>query len=338
MNAVNWLKRRVSLASSSSSAHAQASQPQHTLNNHNNNHDTVAAPLPDQPHHNSSPTVHELSVTPNNHVALSPAMNVGTRSLNSAPNSAPMLMKHDIIDPSSPLSILAATSNLTTFPYGELQALNARMNTETANLNPLAVTDLNGVLSTENGALALVSQPLQRQKTRAKERNNLTQTESVVKTLLPSAMPPPPSSFSTISYQTTFIPTSPLRPSPTAQSYSMRQTTKQRSVTGPVLRTRSVGTSHVKTVSLSSTQNTRSSKRVKSFSMSASSQVTPSPKPIRKAQPSSKVETIPIPAPTGKKRTLPVRQGHIDIIDGEISLLSTPQRLDSIALNYDISH
>jgi hypothetical protein len=52
------------------------------------------------------------------------------------------------------------------------------------------------------------------------------------------------------------------------------------------------------------------------------------PPPVKPKAAQAKVTTTAT-APTGKKRVLPVRQGHIDILDGEISLLSTPQRLDS---------
>jgi hypothetical protein len=103
--------------------------------------------------------------------------------------------------------------------------------------------------------------------------------------------------------------------------------------------------SHTKSASLSSTLNTRSSKRLKT-SHPTQPTLPPfipprPPKVAAAAQPSkakgkSKANLPPAAqaaAPAGKKRVLPVRQGHIDILDGEISLLSTPQRLDSTSIS-----
>jgi len=77
------------------------------------------------------------------------------------------MMQHEMLDPASPLSILAATSKLTTFPYGELQALNARMNIDTkkvtsmANVNGIHM-EMNGMPrgNEENGVVAAIPKPI----------------------------------------------------------------------------------------------------------------------------------------------------------------------------------
>ena len=254
-------------------------------------------------------------------------------------NPAPKLLQHDIIDPSSPLSILAATSKLTTFPYGELQALNARMNMEASKLNGPAmngvngIDDINGLHSVmvggedqENGITAM--KPLPRQRTRlSMERNNQFK-HPATKSLLPSAIPGPiPSTQHTN-----------LNPTPsTSSNIPQTRQVKQRNVTTSAIpRTRTVPISHKRSASLSSTQNTRSSKRIKTSHPAPSAiplePFTPPPKPIRAARPVGKSKSQPLP-PENKKRILPVRQGQVDILDGEISLLSTPQQLDSTSFH-----
>ena len=266
-------------------------------------------------------------------------MNISASRNHTHHNPRPVLMQHDIIDPSSPLSILAATSNLTTFPYGELQALNARISMDATKINGVTVNgindlgEINGISScarfstgefNENGGVAAISTPLSRQKLRSKDRISSTTAPSTAKTLLPSAMPLQPSNLAPDPFHSSII--SPAPPAPSSR--------QQRIVTTSALpRTRSVPNSDKNSTSLSSTRNTRSSKRLKT-AHPTSTNITTSPtaplKPAPTFQALSKPETSSVAAPENKKRVLPVRQGHIDILDGEISLLSTPQRLDSI--------
>ena len=244
-------------------------------------------------------------------------------------------MQHDIIDPASPLSILAATSKLTTFPYGELQALNARMSMESTKINGATLNAINGISSSakkgggefnENGVVTAIPIPLSKQRLRSNDRINSTIVPSTAKALLPSAIPVEPSNPAPDPFHfSTYRPPLPAPP-------SMRR----RIVTTSALpRTRSVPISHKKSTSLSPIQNTRSSKRLKSAHPTSTTNTTTAPttplKRIARFQVPGKPETPCVAAPENKKRVLPVRQGHIDILDGEISLLSTPQRLDSIS-------
>jgi hypothetical protein len=240
-----------------------------------------------------------------------------------------------MIDAASPLSLLAATSKLTTFPYGELQALNARMHLE----SKLGVNGVNGhnpvaganrpskhTGRDDPSARELSSQTIvvqQRQKLRSKGR-----IASIAPTnlLLPSAMPPPAlAAESTAVIESAFDGPAGVISSTTAAS--QRPLRSLRNVTAPTLlpKTRSEPISHKKSASLSSTQSIRSSKRLKTHHEPPIESTTPTP---------SQPET-PKPVAPNKRRVLPARQGHIDILDGEISLLSTPQRLDSTPHHLD---
>ena len=334
MNAtVNWLKRRVSLSSTSTSPNQTTTEPHAQRSGRHNNNINIIITL-QQPH----PTANELS----DNISRTPTVNIGARNMNSSHNPRSRLMQHDIIDPSSPLSILAATSKLTTFPYGELQALNARMNMEAAKINGVTLnginglSEINGISSAKNsegiekgGVVAPIPKPLSNQKTRSRERLNPAAIQPPAKSLLPSAMPSPvpPVDLAPASFQIPGLLSIP-------PSFSFPNIAKQRTATTSALpRARSLATSNKKSTSLSSTQNTRSSKRLKTShppSPTASSITPPKPKAISESLVTDKIKPLPVIAPPNKKRVLPVRQGHIDILDGEISLLSTPQRLDSI--------
>lgn len=277
-----------------------------------------------------------------------PRLNSAPRNTNSAHGTTGQnVMPHDSFDSSSPLSILAATSKLTTFPYGELQALNARMNIgstkpNSVNLNVFNGTHgVNGVRSMENGDVGLAigkSAPKQRSRT-TRERNTSTKLPAVSKNLLPSALLAPIPAIPGPDIDTIKLAAPDDSPSP-----ALRKPVNQRNAsTSVLLRSRSASILHKKSASLSSTQNTRSSKRLKTSHPIPLSPITPSPP--KAMPPPSKSKAAPAAAstaesttteaePTGKKRVLPVRQGHIDILDGEISLLSTPQRLDSKTISY----
>jgi len=181
----------------------------------------------------------------------------------------------------------------------------------------------------ENGVVAAIPKPIRGINVRPRQRVNQSTLggQTVGNALLPSALPATRQSENIIPVP--FQP--PAIPLPASQKATFAQPS-QRNVTSSVLpRTRSAANiSHKKSASLSSTQNTRSSKRLKT------SHTAPIPPPTSTAlatqNPPVDVKqppTTPNPAPTKQKRILPVRHGHIDILDGEISLLSTPQRLDS---------
>jgi hypothetical protein len=329
MNAVNWLKRRVSLSSPSTSPIQSTTQPRTQPNRHSRNNNVNISTL--QPQHH--PT-NDLSAS----ISRRSTINIGARNMNTNHHSGSTLM-HGIIDPSSPLSILAATSKLTTFPYGELQALSARMNIETTKINGVTINgdsahpELNGVASAkgnqriESGDLAPVQKPLSRHKLRSKERLNSTTVEPAGKILLSSTMAPPPVHSENLAPAS--FPFSGMPPPP--PSFPLQNIAKQRNVTASSLpKRRTLPSSHKKSVALSSTQNTRRSKRLKTShpALPIVSQTLPL-KPLATSRRTKQPQTPSITAPSSKKRVLPVRQGHIDILDGEISLLSTPQRLDS---------
>lgn len=327
MNAtVNWLKRRVSLSTPTtpSSSIQTRSQPHSNINHHNNITITTL----------SDPTANEPSVGALNSRSSS-TMNITASRNPSNNNIAPMLMQRDVIDPSSPLSLLAATSNLTTFPYGELQALNAKMNTEAPKTNGInGLGEINGISSSamigggegnENGVVAAIPNPLLKQKLRSKDRINSTTVPSNVKALLPSAMPIQPSNLAPDSFHLSTVPS----PLPVLSSIQQRIVT----TSGRLPRTRSVPILRKQSTSLSSIQNTRSSKRLKIAHPTSRTSPTTPPKLVPSLHAPKKPETPSVAAAENKKRVLPVRQGHIDILDGEISLLSTPQRLDSICPN-----
>jgi hypothetical protein len=318
MNAVNWIKRRVSLSSSPTIQQSALPEIQHSPNNTvTSNEQKTATPTND----NSS------RLSSNSHTHMSQH------------NPAPMMLQHDIIDPSSPLSILAATSKLTTFPYGELQALNARMNMEASKLNGLSVNGVNGInmLNRSNSAMSgdeeensmVAVKPLLKQTRLSKERVN---PPLAMRPLLPSALPGPIPS-------TQYTTLDPPRSSTSNIFQPHTRPVKQRNVTTSAIpRNRAVPVPHKRSVSLSSTQNTRSSKRIKTSHPSPPPSIatplspsTPPPKPVRPPRPTAKSKSH-VPPPENKKRVLPVRQGQVDILDGEISLLSTPQRLDSTSL------
>jgi hypothetical protein len=265
-------------------------------------------------------------------------MNVSARNIHTSHNSSGPILMHDIVDPSSPLSILAATSKLTTFPYGELTALKARMNVGATEISGLSFSGVNGLAEfnglpdhnvTENGFIASIPNSLPSEKiTRSKERAAMMTEQSTAKTLLPSALPPPEQSenFDPISFQ---LPTVSL-----SSSSSLRHNPKQRKVAASLHpRIRSSPISRKKPEPLSSTQNTRSSKRLKTAHSANPPTLPPLPPPPPKFVSVPPALTTPASTPliesSSKKRVLPVRQGHIDILDGEISFLSTPQRLDS---------
>src|SRR5205085_11622987 len=134
----------------------------------------------------SASSIHRLSSTPR-HMRITPG---------------PGLVKHDIIDASSPLSLLAASSKLTTFPYGELQALNARMNIKAGKVNSATLNGMNGthgingVHSLGNGNVGRNKVPIAKsapkQRLRAtRERAVSAKVQSISKNLLPSALPAP---------------------------------------------------------------------------------------------------------------------------------------------------
>jgi hypothetical protein len=313
MNAVNWIKRRVSLSTTSPTTQ-QSTPPE----------------LQNSPKINTNEQEYATLTTDNSN-RLSSSTHMAMTQL----TPAPKLLQHNIIDPSSPLSILAATSKLTTFPYGELQALNARMNMEASKLNGPSVNGVNGI-DDMNGLHAVVMggdgeengiavmKPLPRQRTRlAMERNNQFK-HPATKSLLPSPIPGPLPS-------TQYTNLNP-RPSTSSNPPQTRQVKQRNVTTSAIPRTQTVAISHKRSTSLSSTQNTRSSKRIKTSHPSPSTILvapcTPPPKPIRTVRPVAKSKSQPLP-PENKKRILPVRQGQVDILDGEISLLSTPQQQDS---------
>jgi hypothetical protein len=314
MNAtVNWLKRRVSLTTSTT----QTQTP---------------PPIPIQ--HTQQPDPRD-SYTP------VPDMPASPRNLGASRPHTP-LMQHEMLDPASPLSILAATSKLTTFPYGELQALNARMNVDTrkvhsmGNFNGIHM-EMNGVqrASEENGVVAAIPKPLRGIKVRPRERVNQTTHQggqTIGNALVPSSLPATrhPENTAPGTFQSPlFVPPLPAHQATFVQP--AQPLPKQRNVTTSVLpRTRSAtNVSHKKSSSLSSTQNTRSSKRLKTSHPAAIPPVTVVPTQNASVDVQQPPPTTPTPAATKQKRVLPVRHGHIDILDGEISLLSTPQRLDS---------
>jgi len=329
MNAVNWLKRRVSLSSNTSPVPT-------TTNQH-----TPPPTNSSAPNHIASASVNPAHIT-----RATPLQS----RMSSQANGAPLLVaQHDIIDPTSPLSILAATSKLTTFPYGELQALNARMSMEAARLNginPLSINGLHGMNGVngvhgihglgghENGC----RQPAKQSKGRnPKKPTGSIRVSPLAKPLLPSAIS---SASSSDSSSQMMIPLAPipsnLQPPPMPTG---RPLAKPRNITMPLIpNPKPLTMSHSKSASLSSTQNTRSSKRLKTSHPTKT--VTPiAPIPpipplppltkVTKPAPQGKSKAVPVSGKEAKKRILPVRQGHIDILDGEISLLSTPQRLDS---------
>lgn len=329
MNAVNWIKRRVSLSASPilpSLATDDEERQQHSL--------LLSPNITSQ-----QQSVHEFAAATHGSASPFHRLNSAPRQTNSPQGTpAQMMMQHDIIDPSSPLSILAATSKLTTFPYGELQALNARMNIEAAKKNPVSLKGINGTHGV-NGVIGnfdvdensiTVAKPAPKQRSRTtRERNVSTTGSAISKNLLPSALPAPIPALPGPDIDTIQLSSPDYSPSP-----AKRQHVKQRNVsTSALLRSRPAPISHKRSASLSSTQNTRSSKRLKTSHPIPLSPVTPPPPksmppPVKPKAAQAKVTTTDT-APTGKKRVLPVRQGHIDILDGEISLLSTPQRLDS---------
>ena len=331
MNAtVNWLKRRVSLSTpTTTSSPIQTRSQRHSSTNHHNNTITTL----------SNPTPNEPSVAALNSRSSS-AMNISASRNHSNNNIAPISMQHDVIDPSSPLSLLAATSKLTTFPYGELQALSAKMNTEATTNNGVSLNginglgEINGISSSamicggegnENGVVTAIPNPLLKPKLRSKDRINSTTVPSTAKALLPSAIPIQPSNLAPDSFHFSTVPSTP----PALSSIQPRIVT----TSGRLPRTRSVPISRKQSTSLSSIQNTRSSKRLKIAHPTSTTSPTNPPKRVPSLQAPNKPETPSVAAAEKPKRVLPVRQGHIDILDGEISLLSTPQRLDSIFPN-----
>jgi len=329
MNAVNWIKRRVSLSASSSprlqSLASEDDQQQHSSSSEgiNPGQQTHVNEVLTAATGGSASSLHRLSSAPR-HMRITPG---------------PGLVKHDIIDASSPLSLLAASSKLTTFPYGELQALNARMNIEAGKVNSATLNGMNGshgingVHPLGNGDVGRNKVPIAKsapkQRLRAtRERVVSGKVQSISKNLLPSALPAPIPAIPGPDIETIVISSPDASPSP-----AVRKPVRQRIVSTSALQgSRTVPISHKKSASLSSTQNTRSSKRLKTSHPTTLPPVTPSslksiPPPPKSKAPAAKSD--PAAEPTGKKRILPVRQGHIDILDGEISLLSTPQRLDS---------
>lgn len=322
MNAVNWLKRRVSLSS------------------------TPSTPLQTQP---TNPTTHtNISTSPKHSRQKSnepstprpSSVNNSARSMRSSDNSGPVLMQHEVVDPSLPLSILAATSRLTTFPYGELQALNARMGMESAKVNGVTlngvhgIAEVNGVSLTTasevvaNGIESMSPTPLQKHKTRGKERTISTAPQTVTKSLLPSSIPPPArSSMAAGSFS---MPLQLPNTSLAAQTNNSPVKSPGSMTTSALPRTRVPPVSQKKSASLSSVQNTRSNKRIKlSHPVPDPPPISPQPPNLDRRSQSQQKDTTLTPPPK-ERRVLPVRHGHIDILDGEISLLSTPQKLDSI--------
>jgi len=346
---MNWLK-----SLSFSSQQTQHTAPQRSTNRHQNIGRTSPAaqpqPPPLLPIRHAAPKTAPANTTTRAQQRPDKTMHVGgVHSMSASTSATPLLMPNDIIDPASPLSILAAASKLTTFPYGELQAVNARVHLETAPKlavngvsrpsNPSA--ELNGVLTLKQSSpVAGVSVPHtplvveQRQKLRSQDRIS---SIAPVQPLLPPSMPHPPRPppTATASNQTAAeiegafvggrVPDAPISPITAGSQRSLR---KQRNVIASALlpKTRSKHVSQERSTSLSSTLITRTSKRLKT------SHDTPGSEPI------ATTTTFPFdptpepgstPPPAHKRRLLPARQGHIDILEGEISLLSTPQRLDS---------
>jgi hypothetical protein len=333
---MNWFKR-LSLSSQT--------QQQHNNSTPHNSNTTQTIP-----------TLHPEPARPAATRELRPnkTMQIGLRSVSAASTSPnPLLFQQDrdIVDPASPLSILAATSKLTTFPYGELQALNARVHLETPKLAVIgvngtsnSVAELNGVAPKQSVRANPVARDppannsvvvQQRQKLRSRDR--ITSIPPA-KPLLPSPMPPPhPPPATTSSIPTPVIQSAfddgkvgdAVISSKTAAS--QRPLRNLRSVTAPTLlpKTRSMPISYPESPSLSSTLNTRRTKRLKTEHETAD------PTPALANIPSQ--PTPETPPPANKRRVLPARQGHIDILDGEISLLGTPQRLDSPTPSYSSS-
>jgi len=339
MNAtVNWIKRRVSLSSPSSPIIIHQTPPStdndHTTNTTtSNHHNNFLNTREDNKISRTSSNESSRSSSGTNNFSGPASVNgVGRPYNSSVHNSSTRLMQHDIIDPSSPLSILAATSRLTTFPYGELQALNARMSMEASkrNAGPPNGLQPNGLQSVNppnltNVAAHTTSKP----KPRIKEQKAPIKPPPASKSLLPS----------TVSSQVRQQPDPPTTVNPSMLSTStaplprIRLTTNQRSVTTSVSQpiTRRPNISHKKSASLSSTINTRSKRHKPSRTVpSITLPDLPSlpPPPVKLSEPPVTPQTSD-PQATGKKRILPARHGHSDILDGEISLLSTPQRLDS---------
>jgi hypothetical protein len=331
MNAtVNWIKRRVSLSSPSSSPILIHQTPATSSNDKflSSNDDIITSRSSSNESTRSTPLGSNGISRPPSTGGGSSVHNCGTR-----------LMQHDIIDPSSPLSILAATSKLTTFPYGELQALNARMSREAVRQkvgpNNAVQHQANQIRhptipNPSNSATGAGLKP----KTRLKDNKPPIKPAPGVKTLSPSVIPSPPpptpplaTSAKLTAVNPTMLPTS-LAPLPRIRGATHNQRSASATLV-PAPRPSTI--SHKKSASLSSTQNTRS-KRQKTAHVIPSINLPdlPSfPRPIATpSQPHVSAETS-IPSETGKKRVLPVRHGHSDILDGEISLLSTPQRLDS---------
>ena len=310
MNAtVNWLKRRVSLTTTTTTT-------------------TTTTQSPAQ--RDSQDTFVKTNEMP-----------VGSRAMATSRPPTPSMMPHEMLDPASPLSLLVATSKLTTFPYGELQALNARMNVGPKKVNsPRKVNGIRMEMNPvqregeEDDVVAAMSMSFRGIKVPTREQvNQITAGgQTMGNTLLPSAIPTAGQSenISPITFQTPLIP---LRPTKQPNSAQEEQSIpKQQNATASVLpRTRSAtNSSHKTSASLSSTQNTRSSKRLKTSHPAPLPQPTQL-KPVRTAPVNAEQPpATPAPAPAKQKRVLPVRHGHVDILDGEISLLSTPQRSGSI--------
>jgi len=333
---MNWLK---SLSFSS-----QHSTPQSRTSTRQNKSWTSPGAQP--PTQNSAPRTAPANATTREQPRSNKTMHVGgVHSASASPSTTPLLMQRDI-DTTSPLSILAAASKLTTFPYGELQALNARMHLEAtpklavngvnASNNPGA--EVNGVTLTQlspvaGGSVSHTPLAEQRQKLRSK---GCIVSIPPAKPLLPSPMPhprPPPtataSNATTGEIQGAFdgiqVPDASISSITAASQRSLR---KPRNVAAPALpaKARSKLISCERSTSLSSTTNTRSSKRLKTSHDAAGSELVAATTTLP-FDPTSESRSVPPAA--NKRRVLPVRQGHIDILDGEISLLSTPQRLDS---------
>jgi len=344
---MNWLK-----SLSFSSQQTQNTTPQGTSNTHQNRSRTSPAAQPQPPSflriQKAAPKTAPADATTRERQRPDKTMHVGgVRSMSASTSATPLLMPNDIVDPASPLSILAAASKLTTFPYGELQAVSARVHLEAAPKlavnsinrpsNPSA--ELNGVLTLKQSSpVAGVSVPHtplaveQRQKLRSQDRIS---SIALLQPPLPPPMPHPPlpPPTATASNQTGEIEgafdgrrvsEAPISLITAASQRSLRQ---QRNVTAPALfpKTRSKHVSQERSTTLSSTLNPRTSKRLKTSHNTAGSEpvATTTTFPF---DPTSGPQRTPPPA---NKRRLPARQGHIDILDGEISLLSTPQRLDS---------
>ena len=322
MNAVNWLKRRVSLSTTPSSS--ILSPNPHSQNN--------LQPISERHHQQHQQSTNPTAFNSDRNAKGTP-LNTSGRSVNSTPSSAQYLAQHDIIDPSSPLSILAATSKLTTFPYGELQALNARKTQQTNKSNSITngvknVVGVNGTGSTghENNVVSAIPKPLSRQK---RQRISLsTTTRHPTAKLLPSPIPQSTSTAGGDDMSEFQVPTPPS---------SQMDNHKRNATTSAVILRQRPQSKHNKSESLSSIQNTRSKRQKTSHPTTIPTipDLPPLPKqplPFHATRaPKTPPPTAPPSSTDGKqKRILPVRQGQVDILDGEISLLSTPQRLDSI--------